>query len=168
MSVQVHRSAGPQSVACFILTVSDTRTVESDKSGGTIADLLVDEGHTIHGHDVVKDDPAAVKAAVEEQLRGAAAVIITNGGTGISARDNTYEAVTSLFEKRIDGFGELFRMLSYEVIGSAAMLSRACAGTAQGKVIFMLPGSTPAVKLAMARLILPELSHVVGELQKQN
>lgn len=164
MSVQVHRQSAPASVACFILTVSDTRTLDTDKSGATIADLLIEEDHTITGRAVVKDDAAAVAAAVREQLAGPAGAIITTGGTGISPRDNTYEAVAALFEKRLDGFGELFRMLSYEVIGSAAMLSRACAGIANGKVIFVLPGSTPAVKLAMARLILPELTHIVGEL----
>jgi molybdenum cofactor biosynthesis protein B len=153
-------------VACYILTISDSRTLETDKSGNTIADLLLEEGHGITGRAIVTDDGDAVKAAVKAQLDGHARAIITTGGTGISPRDNTYEAVTSLFEKRLDGFGEIFRMLSYEVIGSAALLSRACAGVANGKVIFVLPGSTPAVKLAMARLVLPELAHIVGELDR--
>ena len=166
MSVQVHRQSAPASVACFVLTVSDTRTLDTDKSGATIADLLLAEGHTIAGRAIVRDDPAAVAETVRQQLRGPAGAIITTGGTGIAPRDNTYEAVTALFDKRLDGFGELFRMLSYDVIGSAAMLSRACAGVANGKVIFVLPGSTPAVKLAMARLILPELTHIAGELAK--
>jgi molybdenum cofactor biosynthesis protein B len=166
MSVQVHRQSAPTSVACFILTISDTRTADTDKSGAIIADLLTEEGHTVTGRKIVKDDAGAVTDAVRGQLSGHARAIITTGGTGISPRDNTYEAVTSLFDKRLDGFGEIFRMLSYEVIGSAAMLSRACAGVAKGKVIFVLPGSTPAVKLAMARLILPELTHIVGELDK--
>ena len=166
MSVQLHRQTAPPFVACFILTVSDTRTLDTDKSGATIAELLLEEDHTIAGRAIVADDGDAVAAAVREQLNGPAAAIITTGGTGISPRDNTYEAVSALFEKRLDGFGELFRMLSYEVIGSAAMLSRACAGVANGKVIFVLPGSTPAVKLAMARLVLPELTHIVGELTK--
>jgi len=166
MSVQVHRQSAPASVACFVLTVSDTRTLDTDKSGATIADLLLAEGHTIAGRAIVRDDPAAVAEAVRQQVRGPADAIITTGGTGIAPRDNTYEAVTALFDKRLDGFGELFRMLSYDVIGSAAMLSRACAGVANGKVIFVLPGSTPAVKLAMARLILPELTHIAGELAK--
>lgn len=164
MSVQVHRQSAPASVACFVLTVSDTRTLDTDKSGATIADLLLAEGHTIAGRAIVRDDAVAVAGAVRQQLAGPAGAIITTGGTGIAPRDNTYEAVAALFDKRLDGFGELFRMLSYDVIGSAAMLSRACAGVANGKVIFVLPGSTPAVKLAMARLILPELTHIVGEL----
>ena len=166
MSVQVHRQSAPSSVACYILTISDSRTLETDKSGNTIADLLLEEGHGITGRAIVTDDGDAVKAAVKAQLDGHARAIITTGGTGISPRDNTYEAVTSLFDKRLDGFGELFRMLSYEVIGSAAMLSRACAGVAKDKVIFVLPGSTPAVKLAMARLGLPQLAHRVGELAR--
>ena len=166
MSVQVHRQTAPASVACVVLTISDTRTPETDKSGATIADLLVEENHTVSGREIVRDDAAAVTDAVRRHLAGPARAIITTGGTGIAPRDNTYEAVTALFDKRLDGFGELFRMLSYEVIGSAAMLSRACAGIAGDKVIFVLPGSTPAVKLAMARLILPELAHIVGELGK--
>lgn len=167
MSVQLHRQTAPHTVACAILTVSDTRTTDTDKSGATIAELLVAADHTIASRDIVKDDGEAVTTAVRALLDGPAAAIITSGGTGVAARDNTYEAVSGIFEKRIDGFGELFRMLSYEVIGSAAMLSRACAGTANGKVIFMLPGSTPAVKLAMARLVIPELAHIVGELTKK-
>jgi len=166
MSVQVHRQSAPSSVPCFILTISDTRTPETDKSGAIITDLLVADGHTVTGTKIVKDDVGAVTDAVRGQLSGHARAIITTGGTGISPRDNTYEAVTALFDKRLDGFGEIFRMLSYEVIGSAAMLSRACAGVAHGRVIFVLPGSTPAVELAMARLVLPELGPIVGELDK--
>lgn len=168
MSVQVHRQTAPHTVACAILTVSDTRTLDTDKSGATIVELLVAADHTVAARDIVRDDAAAVTAAVKKQLAGPAQAIITTGGTGLAPRDNTYEAVTSLFEKRIDGFGELFRMLSYEVIGSASMLSRACAGIANGKVIFMLPGSTPAVKLAMSRLVIPELAHIVGQLTKKD
>ena len=166
MSVQVHRQSAPASVACAILTISDTRTLDTDKSGATIADLLAGENHTVSAREVVPDDAAAVVEAMRRHLAGPAGAIITTGGTGIAPRDNTYEAVSALFQKRLDGFGELFRMLSYEVIGSAAMLSRACAGVVNGKVIFVLPGSTPAVRLAMARLVLPELGHIVGELSK--
>lgn len=166
MSVQLHRQTAPHTVACYILTISDTRTPETDKSGDTIQQLLLDEDHTVIGRAIVTDDAAAVTTAVKAQLAGDARAIITTGGTGLAPRDNTYEAINALFDKRIDGFGELFRMLSYEVIGSASILSRACAGVANGKVIFMLPGSTPAVKLAMARIILPELAHIVGELGK--
>ena len=147
--------------------MSDSRTPDTDKSGNTIQELLLEGDHTVIGREIVTDDAAAVTAAVKRELAGDARAIITTGGTGLAQRDNTYEAITALFEKRIDGFGELFRMLSYEVIGSASILSRACAGIANGKVIFMLPGSTPAVKLAMARIVIPELAHIVGELNKK-
>jgi molybdenum cofactor biosynthesis protein B len=166
MSVTEHRDAAPASVPCFILTVSDTRTLETDTSGKAIADLLVAAGHTVVDRRVVRDDPQAVIDAVRGRLGGAARAIITTGGTGISNRDSTFEAVSSLLEKRLDGFGELFRGLSYQEIGAAAMLSRACAGTAKGRVIFVLPGSEAAVRLAMEQLILPELGHIVRELQK--
>jgi len=167
MSVQLHRQTAPHTVPCAVITVSDTRTPDTDKSGATIAELLLEADHTVVEREIVKDDAAAVTEAIKKYLAGPASAIITTGGTGIAPRDNTYEAVSALFDKRLDGFGELFRMLSYEVIGSAAMLSRACAGISHGKVIFMLPGSTSAVKLAMARLVLPELAHIVGELRKE-
>jgi molybdenum cofactor biosynthesis protein B len=167
MSVTDHRKAAPLSVRCFVLTVSDTRTLDTDVSGRVIADLLTASGHVIAGRQLVRDDREAITAAVSEQLRGGdAAALITTGGTGISSRDSTYEAVTTLFEKRLDGFGELFRMLSFEEVGAAAMLSRACAGTAHGRVVFVLPGSSQAVRLAMERLILPELGHIVKEQNK--
>jgi molybdenum cofactor biosynthesis protein B len=167
MSVAAHRAAAPFSVSCFVLTVSDTRTLETDTSGLAIEQLLAASGHQVIARQVVADDPQAVSAAIRGQLgRGDVRAIITTGGTGISSRDSTYEAATALFDKRLDGFGELFRMLSFAEIGSAAMLSRACAGIAAGCVIFVLPGSEPAVRLAMARLILPELGHIVHELTK--
>ena len=150
-----------------MLTVSDSRTRETDTSGQAIASMLEAAGHTVAARELVPDDPIKVADAIRAHLgRKDVCAVITTGGTGITSRDSTYEAVTGLFDKQLDGFGELFRMLSYEVIGSAAMLSRACAGIAGDKVIFVLPGSTPAVKLAMARLILPELAHIVGELGK--
>jgi molybdenum cofactor biosynthesis protein B len=167
MSVTEHRARSPASVACFVLTVSDTRTLETETSGRAIADLLTTAGHTVVDRQVVKDDPADVERAIRDELaRGRARAIITTGGTGIAKRDSTYEAVTALFEKRLDGFGELFRMLSFQEIGSAAMLSRATAGIASGCVIFMLPGSEAAVRLGMTRLIMPELGHIVRELSK--
>jgi molybdenum cofactor biosynthesis protein B len=150
-----------------VLTISDTRTLETETSGRTIADLLIAAGHTVVGRAVVKDEPADVRRMVTDALQaGAARAIITTGGTGLAKRDSTYEALTALFEKRIDGFGELFRMLSFEEIGAAAMLSRATAGIAGGRAIFLLPGSEAAVRLAMERLILPELGHIAGELTK--
>ena len=154
-------------MACFVLTVSDTRTLDTETSGRTIAELLTAAGHTVADRRIVKDDPADVARVVREALAGGQVrAIITTGGTGIAKRDSTYEALTALFEKRLDGFGELFRMLSYEDIGPAAMLSRAAAGVAQGCALFMLPGSETAVRLAMTKLVLPELGHIVRELTR--
>jgi len=167
MSVAEHKSYAPSSVGCYVLTVSDTRTTQTDTGGGAIRDLLADSGHTVTASDIVRDDPAAVLAKVRERLEDPDThVIITTGGTGISSRDSTYEAIDGLLEKQLTGFGELFRMLSFQEIGSAAMMSRATAGTVGRKAIFILPGSPDAVRLAMTRLILPELSHVVQQLRK--
>ena len=167
MSQQEHKAAGPASVACFVLTVSDTRTPETDTSGRAIRDLLAGAGHRVAGAAIVKDDASQVTGAVSAQLAEAAVdVIITTGGTGITSRDGTFEAVDRLLEKRLDGFGELFRMLSFQEIGPAAMMTRATAGRAGGKAIFVLPGSEHAVRLAMTRLIVPELRHVVQQLRK--
>jgi molybdenum cofactor biosynthesis protein B len=154
-------------VACYVLTVSDSRTPATDTGGAAIRELLEAAGHTITGHDIVRDEPAQVSARVRERLGDAPTqVIITTGGTGITSRDGTFEAIDGLLEKRLDGFGELFRMLSFAEIGAAAMMSRATAGTAQRKAIFVLPGSEHAVRLAMTRLIVPELGHVVQQLRK--
>ena len=150
---------------CFVLTISDTRNEENDVSGDTIAGLLTTSGHAIGGRAIVKDDPKVVRVAVTGWAPIAQA-IITTGGTGITSRDRTYEALCDVLEKRIDGFGELFRALSYEEIGSAAMLTRACAGTIGKAVIFCLPGSEQAVRLGMLKLILPELAHVVREVNR--
>lgn len=167
MSVAEHRSQSPRSVTCFVLTVSDTRTLDTETSGRAIAELLEQAGHVVAGRQVVRDEPREVTQAIRAEIgRGAVRVIITTGGTGIARRDSTYEAVTALLDKRLDGFGELFRMLSFEQVGAAAMLSRATAGVAAGCAIFMLPGSEAAVQLAMERLILPELGHLVRELTK--
>jgi molybdenum cofactor biosynthesis protein B len=167
MSVEDHRAGAPTAVRCFALTISDTRTAETDTGGGAIAELLSGAGHEIVARTIVRDEPAAVRRVLYDQLTlGTAQVIITTGGTGITSRDSTYEAISALFEKRLDGFGELFRMLSYHEVGAAAMLSRACAGTARGRAIFALPGSEAAVRLAMTKLILPELGHVVRELSR--
>jgi len=162
-----HKSRAPASVACYVLTVSDTRTPETDTSGRAIRDLLEEAGHTVAGYAIVRDEPAQVTATVRQQLdAGGARVILTTGGTGITSRDGTFEAIDGLLEKRLDGFGELFRMLSFQEIGSAAMMSRAAAGTAGRTAIFVLPGSPDAVRLAMTRLILPELGHVVQQLSR--
>jgi len=167
MSVTAHRTAAPRVVRCFVLTVSDTRTLATETSGRTIARLLEDAGHTLIDRQIVRDEPAEVARLLRQQVdAGQADVLITTGGTGISARDSTYEAAVALFDKQLTGFGELFRLLSFEEIGSAAMLSRATAGIVGHVAVFVLPGSEAAVRLAMTRLILPELGHVVGELIK--
>jgi len=167
VSVAEHKSHAPASVSCFVLTVSDTRTEANDTGGQAIRDLLETSGHTIAGHAIVRDDPDAVTRTVSGWLADASTqVIITTGGTGITSRDGTYEAIDRLLEKRLTGFGELFRMLSYHQIGPAAMMSRATAGRALGKAIFVLPGSPDAVRLAMTKLILPELGHVVQQLRR--
>ena len=160
-----HRKEAVKGVRCAVLTISDTRKPETDVSGRTIVELLEADGHVVAKRQILRDEPKDVHGAVLGQLGGVDA-IITTGGTGITSRDSTYEAVVGLFEKRLDGFGEIFRMLSFNDIGSAAMLSRACAGIARGTAIFILPGSENAVRLAMSRLILPELGHVVRELRR--
>ena len=167
MSDTAHKAEAPRSIRCFVLTISDTRTDATDSSGRTIADLLEQHGHLVVARALIKDDPAQVRNAIERQLATAAdtgpQVIITTGGTGITSRDSTVEAVDVLVEKRIEGFGELFRMLSYEQIGAAAMMSRATAGLASGRIVVCLPGAEKAVRLAMEKLLLPELGHLVQQ-----
>jgi molybdenum cofactor biosynthesis protein B len=159
-----HKAGAPRSIRCVVVTVSDTRTTETDTSGRAIAELLAASGHWVAGRVLVKDDPEAVRCAIRTRLADAdAQVIITTGGTGISSRDSTYEAIAGLLEKRLDGFGELFRMLSYEQIGAAAMMSRACAGLVSGRIVVSLPGSEAAVRLAMEKLVIPELGHLVQQ-----
>ena len=165
--VAEHRAQAPGAVRCFVLTVSDTRTPQNDTSGLAIRDLLVTAGHQVAGWKIVPDDADQVRRTIREQLADASVqVIITTGGTGITSRDTTYEAVDALLEKRLDGFGELFRALSFQEVGPAAMMSRAAAGTAGRKAIFVLPGSEKAVRLAMTRLLIPELGHVAQQLSK--
>lgn len=151
----------------MVITCSDTRTPETDTSGRLIRTLLEERGHTVVGQHLVKDDPAQIQLWI---ARGTAddrvQAIIINGGTGISRRDSTFEAVGEMLEKRLDGFGEIFRLLTYQTIGSPAIMSRATAGVIKGRVLFSVPGSENAVRLAMEKLILPELGHLVGELTK--
>ena len=159
-----HKAQSPAIARCYVLTISDTRTQETDTSGRAILDLLWAEGHQVTGRKIVRDEPDQVRSALQDQLKNPdVQVVITTGGTGITSRDSTYEAIDGLLEKRLDGFGELFRFLSYQEIGSAAMLSRACAGTVKQRVIISLPGSEHAVRLAMTKLVLPELGHLVRE-----
>jgi len=151
-------------VACFVLTVSDTRTPETDAGGRAVADLLRAAGHRVAGTAIVRDEPEQIRGAIERQLADPEVqAVITTGGTGIGSRDSTYEVVAAMLHKRLDGFGELFRMLSYEQVGPAAMLSRACAGLVAGRILVALPGSEAAVRLAMERLLIPELGHLVRE-----
>jgi molybdenum cofactor biosynthesis protein B len=162
-----HKAQAPASVRCFIVTVSDTRTEATDTSGRAIADLLTAAGHAIAGRAIVRDDADLVRDTIVRQLAQAdVQAIITTGGTGISSRDSTYEAVSAMLQKRLDGFGELFRMLSYADIGSAAIMSRACAGLIAGRVVIALPGSEAAVRLALDKLVVPELGHMVQQAAK--
>lgn len=168
MSVKDHKEKAPLKVSCAVVTVSDTRTENTDKSGKLLKQFLEDSGHQVGHYQIIKDDEASIRSSVQSicEMEGIDAVLLT-GGTGISKRDVTIESVSTLFEKEIVGFGELFRMLSYtEDIGSAAMMSRAAAGTYFNKAIFIMPGSSGAVKLAMEKLILKELGHIISELNK--
>ncbi|HUM12921.1 MAG TPA: molybdenum cofactor biosynthesis protein B [Myxococcaceae bacterium] len=165
-SAREHRSTAPTHVACFVLTCSDSRAQQDDVSGRALRQGLEAAGHTVVGQTVVRDEPEAIRAAVEAGLEGGARAVLITGGTGITRRDQTVEAVRPLLDKEIPGFGELFRMLSFEEIGSAAWLSRALAGTMRGALVFVLPGSPNAVRLALDRLILPELGHAVRELSR--
>jgi molybdenum cofactor biosynthesis protein B len=153
----------PTHLPCGVVTVSDTRMPDDDESGTKIVDRLKDAGHTIVKYEIVKDEAEQIIALVDELIDADCAVIVLNGGTGIAKRDSTFEAVDQLLEKRLPGFGELFRMLSYQEIGAAAMLSRATAGTYRGALVFSLPGSPHAVDLALTKLIMPELTHLVWE-----
>ncbi len=167
MSHLDHKATSPASVACFVLTISDTRKEGTDTSGRAIADALQAGGHLVTDRKIVRDEPDSIRATIMSAIADPAVqVIITTGGTGITSRDSTYEVLVGLLDKRLDGFGELFRVLSYQDIGAAAMMSRACGGTAQGKIILSLPGSENAVRLAMTKLILPELGHLVRELSR--
>lgn len=168
MGAESHRRQATRPVTCAVVTVSDTRTAADDHSGRLIRDLLAEHGHIVADYRIVKDEPEQIRELVLETARAEKVqAMLLNGGTGISRRDTTYEAVSGLLEKRLDGFGELFRMLSWHEVGAAAMLSRAVAGTCRDLVIFAMPGSTNAVRLALEKLILPELSHIVWEMQKQ-
>ena len=145
-----------------MITASDTRTVDTDTSGKNIKDLLTAQQHVVTSYQILKDEPTQISAAVRTLLdQSDVDAVIINGGTGIAPRDTTFEAIQGILEKEISGFGELFRMLSYQDIGSAAMMTRATAGVAKGKIIISLPGSTGAVELGMTKLVLPELGHML-------
>jgi molybdopterin adenylyltransferase len=158
--MSTHHQGGDRPVACAIVTVSDTRTVDTDTSGARIRELLEAAGHRVADYSILPDEPSIVRPRLVELIAESVEVVIVNGGTGLAPRDSTYEAVAGLLDKRIDGFGELFRSLSYAEIGAAAMLSRAVAGVAARTVIVSLPGSTKAVELALEKLLLPVLGHM--------
>ncbi|MCS7235139.1 MAG: molybdenum cofactor biosynthesis protein B [Armatimonadota bacterium] len=167
-SVREHRERGRRPVRCAVLTVSDTRTLETDEGGRLIVQLLESAGHAVLRRGVVPDEPEQVRAWLQEALADPQVqAVLTTGGTGIAPRDRTYEVVSELLEKRLDGFGELFRMLSYQEVGPAAMLSRAVGGVTGGKVVLAMPGSPAAVRLAMEKLVLPELGHLVAEASRR-
>lgn len=164
---RIHRAGAPRRVLVGVITASDTRTVDTDTSGRYLRETLADRGHSVVSSAVVRDEPALVTDSIRAAREAGAEVVIVTGGTGISRRDSTFEAIDGLLAKRIPGFGELFRLLSFQEIGSAAMLSRATAGvTAEGLVIFSVPGSTGACRTALEKLILPELGHLVREVTK--
>ena len=168
-SADKHRDiARDQPVRVAVLTVSDSRTEANDSGGDLIRSLIHEAGHQTTTSRIVRDEPADVMALLTGDWADGAEVVLLTGGTGISNRDSTYEAVSALLEKTLPGFGELFRMLSFEEVGPAAMLSRATAGTHRGRLVFSMPGSPNAVRLAMERLIVPELPHLVWELVRHS
>ncbi|UCF35990.1 MAG: MogA/MoaB family molybdenum cofactor biosynthesis protein [Acidobacteriota bacterium] len=167
-SSSTHKSkasdVGPISIA--LVTVSDSRTRDTDVNGQYLAEQVAASGHKVVAYRIVPDEPDEIRSILEELAAPASQVILFNGGTGISKRDGTFEAISGRIEKVITGFGELFRMLSFEQVGSAAMLSRATAGIYRGTLVFATPGSPKAVQLAWERLILPELQHLVWDLNR--
>ena len=167
MSNLPHPDTSEISVKCAVITVSDTRTPETDKSGQLIHQLLINGNHVVKKYEIIPDEPAQIQQQLELiSTNPEIDVVILNGGTGIAPRDTTYDALEKLLEKTLPGFGEVFRSLSYQEIGSRAIASRAVAGVYRGKLIFSLPGSSNAVRLAMEKLILPELTHLIGQLNK--
>ena len=166
-SVQQHRESAPETVRIAVLTVSDTRTPETDTGGDVVEELMRGAGHEVVAREIVRDEAASIRTRLVDLLdRTDVDAVVTTGGTGISARDTTYEVVDRMIEKKLDGFGELFRMLSYEEIGAAAVLSRAVAGAVGSKFVASLPGSRNAVRLGMEKLLVPEIAHIVFELRK--
>jgi molybdenum cofactor biosynthesis protein B len=162
-----HKATAPTSIGCWVLTISDSKTPETDTSGTLIRELLTGAGHRVVGSDIVRDEPADVQRVIRDACANEAVrAVIMTGGTGITSRDSTFEAVEAMLDKRLPGFGELFRMLSYQEVGGAAMLSRAQMGIARGRIIVSLPGSPNACRLALEKLLLPELGHLVRELSR--
>jgi molybdopterin adenylyltransferase len=166
-STTQHRCESPKSVRCTVVTISDTRTIETDRGGALIVEMLTAGGHTVAGRQIVRDDPAEIEPLLSQLAdpETTDAVLIT-GGTGIAGRDRTFETVSSMLTKPMPGYGELFRMLSFEDIGPAAMLSRAVGGVLNKVIVLTMPGSVAAVRLAMEKLIVPEIGHLVYEARK--
>jgi molybdenum cofactor biosynthesis protein B len=166
-STQEHRAEAPKRVRCAVITVSDTRTLSTDRGGLLITDLLAAAGHAVAAREIIPDEPNIMRALLAK-LGGRTDLdaILMTGGTGIGSRDQTFETVSGLLSKILSGYGELFRMLSFEQVGAAAMLSRAIGGLMAGKILLTMPGSPAAVQLAMEKLILPELGHLVREARK--
>jgi len=164
MGYQEHKKRAPQQVGCAVLTISDSRTEQDDESGRLIRERLSQNGHQVRFYSILRNDAEAIRQKVSELLgEEGVQAIITSGGTGLSHRDITVDTIAPLLEKKLEGFGELFRLLSYEEIGTGSILSRALAGVVRGKVVLCLPGSLGAVTLAMDRIILPEIGHLVRE-----
>ncbi|HYB69365.1 MAG TPA: molybdenum cofactor biosynthesis protein B [Candidatus Bathyarchaeia archaeon] len=162
-----HKATAPRAIGCFVLTISDSKTPETDTSGALIRERLTQAGHTVVGHAIVRDEPVQVTTIVRQGCADPAVeAFILTGGTGVTSRDSTFEAVEALLDKRLTGFGELFRMLSYHEVGAAAMMSRAQGGVVRGRALFSLPGSPNACRLALDKLILPELGHVLREVRR--
>ncbi len=166
-SVEEHREAAPERIGCAVITVSDTRTEENDRSGQIMKESLQSAGHSIIIYAIVADEPELIRVELDRCVADRRVqAILFNGGTGIASRDTTYDVLSTEIEKELPGFGELFRMLSWDEIGPAAMLSRATAGVYRGRILFSTPGSSNAVRLAMEKLIVPELGHLVFEATK--
>ncbi|MCK5292316.1 MAG: molybdenum cofactor biosynthesis protein MoaB [Thermoplasmata archaeon] len=166
MSHLEHHKEALKNLRCAVVTISDTRTEENDDSGRAIRELLKSQGHEISDYTIVKDESGPIRNAVMKAMETSDAVIC-NGGTGISSRDITIETLEPLMNRTVEGFGELFRSLSFDEIGSSAMLSRAVAGVVDKNLLFCLPGSPNAVKLAMEKLILPEMGHMLSQVRKE-
>jgi molybdenum cofactor biosynthesis protein B len=162
-----HKAQAPRSIGCWVLTISDTKTRETDSSGALIRTLLSGAGHRVIGSTIVRDEPDDVRRVIREACADPAVqAVVATGGTGVTSRDSTYEAIEGLLDKRLPGFGELFRMLSYQEVGAAAMLSRAQLGVHAGRIVASLPGSPNACRLALEKLLLPELPHLVREVSR--
>jgi molybdopterin adenylyltransferase len=165
MSVHEHEKHGRRNLKIGVITASDSRTPETDESGKVIRTMLENAGHCVDYYEILPDDGEKISAALVNNLENLDAIIV-NGGTGITARDGTTEVVKSLLDKELEGFGELFRMLSFNEIGAAAMMSRAIAGVRRGKFVAALPGSPDACRLAMDKLLIPQLGHITYLLSK--